>query len=67
MEQGRLALLEVCKGHAAEMYPILADASLYAFTGGEPPDNPETVEQWFQALETRASPDGKERWLTWVE
>lgn len=62
----RLALIPVMKSHAREMFPILADPSLYHFIGGEPPESREAVERWFSALETRHSPDHAERWLTWI-
>ena len=48
------------------MFPVLSDADLYKFTGGKPPDDMETLENWFTALESRLSPDGSEHWLTWV-
>ena len=48
------------------MFQILLDSELYAFTGGEPPRSVAAVEKWFSALETRLSPDGSERWLTWI-
>lgn len=59
-----LTLVDVC--HAGEMYPILADPSLHHFTGGEPPANLAAVQQWFAALAKRESPDGAQRWLTWI-
>jgi len=48
------------------MFHILADETLYQFTGGEPPQSVIAVEQWFAALESQLSPDGSERWLTWL-
>jgi RimJ/RimL family protein N-acetyltransferase len=48
------------------MFPLLSDRQLYQFTGGEPPGSQADVAKWFTALESRLSPDGAERWLTWI-
>lgn len=48
------------------MYPVLCHRELYEFTGGEPPHSRADVAAWFRALESRQSPDGQERWLTWI-
>ncbi|RLQ23170.1 GNAT family N-acetyltransferase [Seongchinamella sediminis] len=48
------------------MYEVLSDPALYRFTGGAPPETVGEVERWFTALESRQSPDGSERWLTWI-
>lgn len=63
---GRINIIPVNSTHATAMFPILQDSSLYQFTGGEPPKSMTDVEQWFCALENRLSPDGSERWLTWI-
>jgi len=62
----RLTLVPVDKSHAVAMFPVLTDTALYSFTGGKPPRSVVDVERWFSALETRLSPDGSERWLTWI-
>lgn len=62
----RTKILHVNRYHAAAMFPVLMDRELYKFTGGEPPSSVVEVERWFTALETRLSPDGSERWLTWI-
>ncbi len=62
----RLRLVPVLERHAVAMYPVLADASLHEYTGGEPPASVQAVETWFRTLETRQSPDGSQQWLTWV-
>jgi RimJ/RimL family protein N-acetyltransferase len=47
------------------MASVLADPSLYAFTGGEPPT--EAVLRRRYALQVAGtSPDGSEAWLNWV-
>ncbi len=62
----RIELTSVDRSHASAMFPVLANSSLYEFTGGEPPASLQDVERWFEALETRLSPDGSEQWLTWI-
>lgn len=62
----RLRLVPVQREHAAQLYPVLADPVLYKYTGGAPPAAERDVARWFAQLETRQSPDGAQRWLTWV-
>lgn len=52
--------------HAAEMFPILADSSLYEFTGGTPPATVDALAELYAWRESRLSPDGAEIWLNWV-
>lgn len=65
-DHARLTLRLVDRSHAAAMFTLLSDTELYRFTGGSPPASVEEVETWFSALESRQSPDGSERWLTWI-
>ena len=62
----RTRLVLVHRSHASAMFQVLVDSELYEFTGGEPPRSVTDVDEWFSALETRLSPDGSERWLTWI-
>lgn len=48
------------------MFPVLQGKELYSFTGGEAPRSVADVQGWFSALESGVSPDGSERWLTWI-
>jgi RimJ/RimL family protein N-acetyltransferase len=50
---------------AEEMVPVLADPSLYRFTGGAPPA-PDELRRRYAAQATGASPDGSQRWLNWI-
>jgi RimJ/RimL family protein N-acetyltransferase len=50
---------------AAEMAGVLADPSLYAFTGGEPPDVPALTAR-YRAQVVGHSPDGRQRWINRV-
>jgi RimJ/RimL family protein N-acetyltransferase len=50
--------------HAREMLPVLEDARLYAFIGGQPPTLGELTEQYERQV---AGPAGDaEMWLNWV-
>ena len=61
----RLVLEPLTTGHADEMVGVLADGSLYAFTGGEPPTLEELTRRYeFQAV--GHSPDGAQDWLNWI-
>jgi RimJ/RimL family protein N-acetyltransferase len=65
LETVRLMLEPVGVGHAEEMVPVLADRSLYAFTGGEPPTLGE-LRARYERQATGRSPDGVEAWLNWI-
>lgn len=47
------------------MAAVLADPSIYEFTGGEPPSEDELHER-YQFLESQRSPDGSQSWLNWI-
>jgi RimJ/RimL family protein N-acetyltransferase len=61
----RLALEPLRIDHAEEMAPLLADAELYAFTGGEPPTL-DGLRARYAGQVSGHSPDGVERWLNWI-
>jgi len=61
----RLTLEPLRVDHAEEMTPVLADTSLYAFTGGEPPSLAELRARYERQV-TGRSPDGAEAWLNWI-
>jgi RimJ/RimL family protein N-acetyltransferase len=65
LETLRLALEPLRVDHAAEMAPVLADRSLYTFTGGEPPTLDDLRERYARQA-TGRSPDGVESWLNWI-
>jgi len=52
--------------HAVELYPLLADAQLHTFLGGEPPASAEDLQQVYASRLSRRSPDGRQLWLNWV-
>ncbi len=51
--------------HAPAMVSVLADPSLYEFTGGTPPTL-EELSARYARQSVGHSPDGSERWLNWV-
>ena len=53
------------QGHAEEMFAVLADPAIYAHENAPPPSLAWLAER-YRKLESRASPDGTERWLNWV-
>ena len=61
----RLTLEPQVASHAEEMFGVLSDPAIYEFEN-EPPSSVEWLRERFAKLETRRSPDGRERWLNWV-
>ena len=51
--------------HAETMAAVLADPSLYAVIGGEPPTKEELRSRYARQVRG-TSPDGSERWLNWI-
>jgi RimJ/RimL family protein N-acetyltransferase len=51
--------------HAEEMAPLLGDAQLFHFTGGDPCTLDELRERYRRQV-TGWSPDRRERWLNWI-
>ena len=61
----RLVLEPLAMAHAEEMFYVLADPGLYAFTGGAPPTLAELLDRYARQL--AGPPPGKrEVWLNWV-
>ena len=61
----RLTLEPLQPGNAAELFPVLDDAELHAFTGGAPLPLPE-LEAWFVRLAARGPADGSQVWGNWL-
>jgi RimJ/RimL family protein N-acetyltransferase len=61
----RLRLEPLAADHAAAMVPVLADPSIYEFTGGTPPTLDELTARYARQS-VGHSPDGSEQWLNWV-
>ena len=52
--------------HAAELYPVISDPSLYEFIDNKEPPSEAALHERLARLESRTSPDGTEHWLNWV-
>jgi uncharacterized protein (DUF1684 family) len=61
----RLRLEPLTVDHAPAMVAVLADPSLYEFTGGSPPTLSELSARYARQSAGH-SPDGAERWLNWI-
>ncbi len=60
----RLTLRPLDPADAGEMVPVLADASLYALTGGEAPDRATLEQRYRRQVSGPAAPG--EQWLNWI-
>ena len=65
LASARLRLEPLTVDHAAAMVTVLADPSLYEFTGGAPPALADLSARYARQS-VGHSPDGSERWLNWV-
>jgi RimJ/RimL family protein N-acetyltransferase len=65
LESARLVLDPLRPGHADELAPVLDDATLHRFIGGEPLGRDE-LRARYARLATGRSPDGTQRWLNWT-
>jgi RimJ/RimL family protein N-acetyltransferase len=61
----RLRLEPLTADHAGTMLAVLADPSLYDFTGGVPPTLAELSAR-YDRQSVGHSPDGAEQWLNWI-
>ena len=52
--------------HAAELFAVISDPSLYAFIDAKEPESETSLRERLQRLESRLSPDGTEHWLNWI-
>ena len=66
IETARLVLEPLCAAHAAEMYPILRDNTLWELSDTRAPTSLSQLRARYERLQTRTSPDGRERWLNWI-
>ncbi|BAZ11831.1 putative acetyltransferase [Calothrix sp. NIES-4071] len=65
-ETQRLLLEPLKLTHAVALYQLLQDKRIYEYIPTSAPASLEILEQRYQKLETRLSPDGSEAWLNWA-
>jgi ribosomal-protein-alanine N-acetyltransferase len=66
LETPRLLLEPLLPAHAPMLYEGLQDERLYRFIPQDPPAAPQALEDRYQFLSARRSPDGREAWLNWA-
>jgi RimJ/RimL family protein N-acetyltransferase len=66
LETQRLVLEPIAPAHAAVLYPLLSDPSLYEFLDGDPPASAAALEERYRFWSAGSSPDGREVWLNWA-
>ena len=66
LHTARLLLEPLRRAHAAAMFPLLQDPTIYTYIDHGPPPTLEHLEGVYTRLEARRSPDGREQWLNWI-
>ena len=61
----RCTLEPQVEAHAEEMFTVLSDPAIYEFEN-VPPPSVERLAAGYRRRESRASPDGRQKWLNWV-
>lgn len=62
----RLTLEPLTVAHAAELWPALGDARLYAFIPRPPPASHDELARRFARISVRCAPCRDEQWLNWI-
>lgn len=66
LETGRLSLEPTLPAHASALYGRMQDERLYRFIPQDPPTTLQSLEDRYDFLSARRSPDGREAWLNWA-
>ena len=66
LETERLVLEPMLPAHAPKLYEQLQDEKLYQFIPQDPPAPLQTLQDRYDFLSGRRSPDGREAWLNWA-
>ena len=66
LETPRLRLEPIARHHAAPLFAALGDATIYRFMPEDPPGDLSKLEERYEFLEARRSPDGTQGWLNWA-
>ncbi len=62
----RLRLEDLAARHARHLFAGLRDPGIYRYIDEQPPPSLRWLESRYRRLETRRSPDGRQRWLNWA-
>ena len=65
IDTARLRLDPITVDDAGELFAVLDDPKLHAFTGGSPMSR-DALEKWIEFVVPGHSPDGAETWRNWV-
>ena len=66
LETGRLFLEPILPDHASWLHESMQDEWLYRFIPQDPPATLQALEDRYDFLSARRSPDGREAWLNWA-
>lgn len=66
LETERLQLEALQRKHAIALFSLFQAKQIYQYIPQDPPISLEALEQRYQKLTTRLSPDGHEAWLNWA-
>lgn len=66
LETPRLLLEPLLPAHVSRLYEQLQDERLYEFIPQDPPASLKALEDRYEVLASRRSPDGREAWLNWA-
>ena len=66
LETERLFLEPILPAHAPVLYARMQEERLYRFIPQDPPVTPQALEDRYDFLSARRSPDGREAWLNWA-
>lgn len=66
LETERLSLEPILPAHAPVLYERMQEERLYRFIPQDPPVTPQALEDRYDFLSARRSPDGREAWLNWA-
>lgn len=66
LKTARLVLEPLTQAHAELMVEGLRDEALYDYIADRPYPDAEALRERYARLETRRSPDGRDRWLNWI-
>lgn len=63
---GSLVLEPLVMDHAEAMFDLLCDPEIHRYLDHPPPPSIEHLRGVYERLESRQSPDGRQRWLNWA-